>query len=225
MVTRANRQLRDDHTHPSSHTTYAALRTPEKDERLRRLHLEVRKSKQQVDRLLENISASVHASPAGIDEVMDNDLRVIVTESREEVKAAYPKGSFQRIFSEEQQKAMALRDSRSMKWHPLFVRWCLYLRHKSYEMLRNSGCIRLPSQRTLRDYTHYISTRIGFAAEVDQLLIRSIDLTSERNRYVTLVMDEVHVKEDLVYDKHAGKLIGFVNLGEMNNQLLSSNLP
>ena len=29
------------------------------------------------------------------------------------------------------------------------------------------------------------------------------------------------MKEDLVYDKHAGKLIGFVNLGETNNQLLS----
>ena len=93
----------------------------------------------------------------------------MVTESSEEVKAAYPEGSFQRIFWEEQQKAMAFRDSRSMKWHPLFVRWCLYLRHlsgKSYEMLRKSGCIRLPSQRTLREYTHYISTRIGFSAEI-----------------------------------------------------------
>ena len=35
-----------------------------------------------------------------------------------------------------------------------------------------------------------------------------------------LVMDEVHVKDDLVYDKHEGTLVGFVNLGETNNQLL-----
>ena len=33
-------------------------------------------------------------------------------------------------------------------------------------------------------------------------------------------MDEVHIKDDLVYDKHEGTLIGFVNLGETNNNLL-----
>lgn len=35
-----------------------------------------------------------------------------------------------------------------------------------------------------------------------------------------LVIDEIHIKEELVYDKHEGCLIGFVNLGETNNQLL-----
>lgn len=51
-------------------------------------------------------------------------------------------------------------------------------------------------------------------------------------RYVALIMDEVHIKEDLVYDKHNGTLIGFVNLGDTNNHLLqfeaalsSENLP
>ena len=33
-------------------------------------------------------------------------------------------------------------------------------------------------------------------------------------------MDEVHIKEDLVYDKHEGTLLGFVNLGDTNNCLL-----
>ena len=36
------------------------------------------------------------------------------------------------------------------------IRWCLYLRHqsnKAYDALRETG-IALPSQRTLRDYTH-----------------------------------------------------------------------
>ena len=87
-------------------------------------------------------------------------------------------------------------------------------------MLHQSGCIQLPSQRTLRDYAHYISTCIGFSAEIDQSLISSLDLSIEQNRYVVLVMDEVHVKADLVYDKFEGKLIGFVNLGETNNHLL-----
>ena len=33
-------------------------------------------------------------------------------------------------------------------------------------------------------------------------------------------MDEVHIKTDLVYDKHQGSLISFVNLGNTNNRLL-----
>ena len=38
--------------------------------------------------------------------------------------------------------------------------------------------------------------------------------------YIGIVMDEVHVKDDLVYDKHSGRLIGFTNLGDTNNCLL-----
>ena len=29
----------------------------------------------------------------------------------------------------------------------------------------------------------------------------------------------MHIKEELVYDKHSGRLIGFVNLGEIKNHL------
>ena len=34
-------------------------------------------------------------------------------------------------------------------------------------------------------------------------------------------MDEMYIREDLVYEKHSGTLIGFVNLGEINNHLLA----
>ena len=33
-------------------------------------------------------------------------------------------------------------------------------------------------------------------------------------------MDEMHIKEDLVYNKHTGELVGFVNLGDINSHLL-----
>ena len=33
-------------------------------------------------------------------------------------------------------------------------------------------------------------------------------------------MDEMYIKNDLVYDKHEGSLIGFVNIGDNNNQIL-----
>jgi len=33
-------------------------------------------------------------------------------------------------------------------------------------------------------------------------------------------MDEIFIKSDLVYDKHERSLIGFVNIGDINNQIL-----
>ena len=35
-----------------------------------------------------------------------------------------------------------------------------------------------------------------------------------------MVIDEVHIKDDLVYDKHNGMLVGFENLGDTNNHLI-----
>ena len=33
-------------------------------------------------------------------------------------------------------------------------------------------------------------------------------------------MDEVYICEDLVYDKHNGELVGFANLGSVNEHLM-----
>ena len=82
-------------------------------------------------------------------------------------------------------------------------------------MLRKSNCVKLPSQKTLRDYTYYTSTNIGFSDAVDEQLLRMADMSKEMNKYVGLVFDEIHIRADLVFDKHEGSLLGFVNLGWM----------
>lgn len=33
-------------------------------------------------------------------------------------------------------------------------------------------------------------------------------------------MDEMHIKQDLVYNKHSGELTGFINLGDINTHLI-----
>ena len=62
------------------------------------------------------------------------------------------------------------------QWHPLVIKWCLHLHHlssKSYETIRNSGILTLPSSQTLRYHTHLHSTKVGFSIEPDrQLRIR-----------------------------------------------------
>ena len=165
LASRATNRLSDDRTHPSSHTRYSVLTSPEKDERLHRLHSEARKSKQQFEHLRQRVVSLIDKGNVTVDDELDDDLQKMVSEHESEIKTTYPEGSFQRVFWDEQVKASTFKDKRSMKWHPMFIRWCLYLRHvsgKAYEVLQNSGCIRLPSQRTLRDYTHYVSAKIGF---------------------------------------------------------------
>ena len=219
----ASRTHRDDRTHPSSHTVFSLLNTPEKEERFHRMHRENVCLKSQIARLREKISTAVSNDGVNVDPELNEDLKDMIEKSRDEILKTYPEGSFERVFWGEQEKAMSLSDARSMRWHPVFIKWCLYLRHlsgRAYETLRASGCIHLPLQRTLRDYTHYIPAKVGFSAEVDEQLIAMIDFTKERNSYVALILDEVHIKEDLVYDKHDGTLIGFTNLGEINNHLM-----
>ena len=38
--------------------------------------------------------------------------------------------------------------------------------NKTYEILKDSGFIYLPSQRTLKDYTHWVKLKPSFNAEV-----------------------------------------------------------
>ena len=66
-------------------------------------------------------------------------------------------------------------------------------------MLRNSECICLPSQRTLRDYTHYTSTTIGFSAEVNKQLRDAIDFSEDRNRYMYSIHIPVHCTDTSIY--------------------------
>ena len=108
------------------------------------------------------------------------------------------------------------------------IKWCLNLKllsSSAYHSLKTSGILVLPSERTLRDYTHWMRSDAGFSDSVDEQLLKEVGIDSsvtlwDFQRHVCLVFDEVKIKEDLVYDKHSCQIIGFVNLGHVNNQLL-----
>ena len=91
----------------------------------------------------------------------------------------------------------------------------------AYETLHESKCLKLPSQRTLRDYTHHLKAGPGFSLGVDLQLYSygNVEKCEEYEKYMLLLMDEIHVRKDLVYDRSSGELVGFVNLGETNSLL------
>jgi len=68
------------------------------------------------------------------------------------------------------------------------------------------GLLKLPSQRTLQDYTHYAKAAAGFSASVDRQLMEAGQVSSceEAKKYLVLLIDEMHIKEDLVYNKATG---------------------
>ena len=142
----------------------------------------------------------------------------------EEIEKAHSPGSFLRLFWEHQLQAIKTSDRRQLRWHPMIVKWALHLKLQSssaYRTLRST--LVLPSEHTLRDYTHFYETKSGFDENVDKQLMKEaqVDVIADFQRYVCLVFDEVRIKENLVYDKHSLQVIGFVNLGDVNNQLLN----
>ena len=201
----ASRTRKDKRTDPCSHTNYSCLSTPEKNERLCQLHQQNRTLSIRISSLQERLSSVTIKHGITLNNDLHQDVIKIATTNTKNVHCNCPEGSFQRLFWDQQVKASKYNNPKSMKWHPLFIKWCLYLRHissKSYEILRTSAGLRLPSQSTLRDYTHYIAAKIGFSAEIDCHLVDIAFLSNHLNKYVILVMDEVHIKHDLVYDKH-----------------------
>ena len=226
LACRVEKEKSVDKTAPNSHVNYRFLRTPEKADRLKRTHSKLRCFKLKNERLKSKLIRAIEEDGIDMAPEMHKDLQNMMIGTEHEAMKMYPEDSFQHVFWKQQQEATRLKNKQSMRWHPLIIKWCLYLRHvsgRAYETMRSSGCIHLPSQRTLRDYTHYVSASTGFSNEVDQQLASAanVECCTECEKYVAIIFDEMYIKEDLVYNKHTNALIGFANLGDTNTHLLA----
>ena len=193
-----------ERTNPGSCVPYSVLSSEEMQTRMRKLHNELRRIQKQHNRLKDQLSAMIEKHGVTMDEQVSNDLKQIMQcESRKMMERA--KGNtFQHLFWKQQELAASKQDARGMRWHPLMIKWCIYLRYLSqgaYETMRS--CISLPSQRTLRDYTHHLKPSSGFSYGVDHQLYSAarLDRGEELDKYIILLLDEIYVKEDLVFDK------------------------
>ena len=180
LASRENRRTKPD---IASHTNYRYLSTPEKLDRLHDLRHKNRLAQMKVERLQAKITRITASIGVPLDDSTTSDLHQIMLEEEEQVAQKFPPGSFQDIFWQQQKEAASRsgKEKRRMRWHPLMIKWCLYLRHqpsKAYETLRESGCIHLQSQRTLRDYTHCVQSSAGFSAEVDRQLLQAANFRS-----------------------------------------------
>ena len=203
---------KEKRTSPSSHVNYCHLTKPEKNERISRLHDTARVAKQRIGRLEARLKKEIDDMGEVIDKDTHQELHSIMSDHESLVHQSFPPDYFGRLFWDQQSKALQAKTASAMRWHPLMIKWCLYLRHLSgsgYEALQKSSCISLPSQRTLRDYTHFTKATSGFSCDVDQQLIDAAEIVScpEWKKSIVLLMDEMHIREDLVYDKFSGRCL------------------
>ena len=190
---------------------------------MRNLHQSLRSTKQQVKRLESKAEALIQKKSVALQPADAEDISRIVTDVTQDVKDSFPVDSPQRVFWEQQAKYNALRDKRQMRWHPLMIRFALnlkYLSSSAYRGIMESGLISLPSERTLIDYTHWITPHSGVQYEFIEHLKSELerDLPT-RPHNCTLMMDEMKIKSGLVFDKHNGTLTGFVDLGSVTNDI------
>lgn len=163
-----------------------------------------------------------------LDNETSHDLEAIIEERDKSVQSNFPEDSFEAIFWNHQKQSLLKqgKERNGNRWHPLMIRWCLFLRHcssQAYDTIRESGCISLPSQRTLRDYSNAVAAGAGFSEEVDEQLLEASKLStptpSSYQSLVFVLMDEMHIREELVFNKHTGKFVSFADLGSINNHL------
>lgn len=129
----------------------------------------------------------------------------------------------QKLFLKEQVKAGKVKKSTGMKWHPVMLRLAIYLYCSSpatYNVLLDSGMVKLPSSRTLFDYTHVTSNvegiqKDGLAAAHNEVKNREHDY----QKYYVLMFDEMTIASNLVCKKGTGEVIGFVKLNEVQEEL------
>jgi len=156
------------------------------------------------ERLRERISVLTERDGVAVDDALHHDLLGIMEDHTQSILDDSNKGSFKELFWQQQMQAAKRKDPRQMKWHPQMIRWCLHLKLTSgggYTTLRESGLLKLPSERTLRDYTHYIPPCTGFQEGVAEQLreYAKIDQLEEWQKFIVVTFDEMKIKQGLVY--------------------------
>ena len=113
-----------------------------------------------------------------------------------------------------------------MRWHPLIIRWCLsifYVSPAAYKQIasKRNKFLALPHINTLKKYINYTTPKSGFNPDVIEKFVIDSKLHKLEpfRRNVSLCLDEMKLQQGLVYKRSSGKLAGFCEMGEINQEI------
>ena len=204
----------------NSELTPAKLHAPislTSPERIKLALQEYRLENKQLKTELECMKQEIQKSSVPVSSELSRDLIDIM--SNASIKNIPP---FMKLFWEEQQKYL-LSSKKGIRYHPMIIRYCLGLAAKSpttydevrFDEKKQTGFVILPSRRRLRDYKNYIRPKQGFNKDIIIELRDKVKDFSDSERFVIILFDEMKIQQNLVWDKHSGELIGFVDLGDI----------
>ena len=170
----------------------------------------------ELEEKLAHLRQEIKSSSISVDSNLNNDLVSIMSDA--DPSKVSP---FMKFFWEEQQKYLK-SSSTGVRYHPMIIRYCLSLASKSasayddirYDEKTGTGFLILPSRRRLRDYKNYIRPERGFNENIIDELKHKVKDFSDAEKFIVLLFDEMKIQENLVWDKHSGELIGYVDLGD-----------
>jgi len=171
------------------------------------MHQEVVWSRRDVERLKEQVENLIEEHGTTVHDDLDSHLTEIMVAKSNEVESLHEEGTFGRAFWDTQKRALSVKKLSAMRWDPVIIHWCLYLCHlvgnSAYEMLRESGLSSF-HHRENAAITHIIQKqRLGLEMTLTSSLWKQLKSSLvQREKYVIPVMDKMHIKEDIVHDKH-----------------------
>ena len=181
----------------SSHANYRYLTTPQRSLRLKTLQKRFDANKKVVSQLQEKVKRLLDTQGLNVQSSLE-DLVTVMNQHENDLISRCDEDSFQMLFWKQQ--CQALSKGTGVRWHPLMIKFCLYLHHcssKAYKVLRNSKCLQLLSQRTLRDYSHCNMSGAGFSTASDEQLREYVNPgeTLSCKSLVEILFDEMHIVE------------------------------
>ena len=207
----------------SSHQTFKTMSRKEMEKKLSAMSKEKKNLKQHVETLKKRLDSEIQTKgvlltqyeSALFDDVLDKNSKTL---------SNMDKTSPMYLLWQQQISAASKKSKKGIRWHPSLIKWCIALYTKSpstYEMLKKSQFLILPHKNTLRDYIHYTDFSSGLNVDVMNRLKKDVQFESlpSFKRNVTLVFDEMRIKDDLIYNTATGALIGFIEQGSGNDAI------
>ena len=159
---------------------------------------------------VKSMQAQIENDSIAVSETLEKDVLTIMGGQNLEITPHMK-------FFWEQQVRLRQANKFGRRFHPQVIRFALSIHAKSasaYRELRDSGALILPSERVLRDYKNYFKPGAGITkGNVEELKEKTSNFSGIQ-KYVAVIMDEMKIQENLVFDKTSGELIGFIDLGD-----------
>ena len=124
-----------------------------------------------------------------------------------------------------QQQINQTLNAKAMRWHPLIIRRCLRIFHVSpatYKQIpsKRNKFLSLPHINTLQKYINCTTPKSGFNLDVIKKFVIDSKLRKLEpfQKNVSLCFDEMKLHQRLVYKRSSGKLVGFCEMRDMNQE-------